>query len=73
MSYIPFLGGKRVCLGKTFAENVFRFIFPMIINAFDFEFVNPEHASLENKLHNNAISFIRPVVMMRTKVPDHVL
>lgn len=31
MSFIPFSGGKRICLGKTFAETAFKFVLPMII------------------------------------------
>ena len=69
MSYIPFLGGKRVCVGKTFAETTFRFILPIILNSFEFEFVNPEQA--KNKQHNNAIAFTRPQVFMRVKKPQH--
>lgn len=30
MSYGPFLGGKRVCLGKTFAENIGKSILAII-------------------------------------------
>ena len=43
MSFGPFLGGKRICLGKTFAENVAKCIVPVIVSQLDFEFVNPEH------------------------------
>jgi cytochrome P450 len=35
------MGGKRVCLGKTFAEITVRFTVPMLFHYFDFEFVNP--------------------------------
>jgi len=40
MSFVPFLGGKRICVGKTFAEITFKILFPIIISAFDFEFVD---------------------------------
>jgi retinoid hydroxylase len=59
-SYIPFLGGKRVCLGKTFAENAFKTIMPLILNEFEFEFIDKEDSIMENKKHNNAIAFNRP-------------
>ena len=42
MSYGPFLGGKRICLGKTFAENIGKCIIPIIISQFDFEFTEKE-------------------------------
>ena len=41
MSFAPFLGGKRICLGKTFAENIGKCVMPIILTAFDFEFVDP--------------------------------
>lgn len=31
MSYSPFLGGKRICVGKTFAELVAKSILPIIL------------------------------------------
>ena len=42
MSYIPFLGGKRVCVGKTFAESVFKFAVPIMLNTFKFDFVDQQ-------------------------------
>jgi len=30
MSFGPFLGGKRICLGKTFAENIAKCVIPII-------------------------------------------
>jgi len=43
MSYGPFLGGKRICLGKTFAENVGRSILSIVLSQVEFSFVNQEH------------------------------
>ena len=40
MSFVPFLGGKRICLGKTFAEVAARLVGPGLFYQFDFEFVN---------------------------------
>jgi cytochrome P450 len=40
MSYGPFLGGKRICLGKTFAENIAKATIAIIISTLDFEFVD---------------------------------
>jgi cytochrome P450 len=34
MSYMPFLAGKRVCVGKTFAENSMKVVMPLILKAF---------------------------------------
>ena len=40
MSFGPFLGGKRICLGKTFAESASKVVGPYLIYNFDFKFVN---------------------------------
>lgn len=42
-SFSPFLGGSRVCLGKTFAEITLKLMLPLWFHAFDFELVNEEH------------------------------
>ena len=57
MAFSPFLGGTRVCLGKTFAETVLKFVLPMYFYYFDFELVDeaqkkvrpvPQLGSVEN-------------------------
>lgn len=42
MSYGPFLGGKRICLGKTFAENIGKCVLPIILMQLDFNFVDKD-------------------------------
>ena len=42
LAFSPFLGGSRVCLGKSFAETVMKLTFPMYFYFFDFELVNEE-------------------------------
>jgi cytochrome P450 len=37
MGFNPFFGGKRICLGKTFAETVIRFTLPLLFHHFTFE------------------------------------
>ena len=34
MSFFPFSGGKRVCIGKTFAETAFKVVMPIILKTF---------------------------------------
>lgn len=41
MSYGPFLGGKRVCLGKTFAENIGKTILAIIFSTLELDFIDP--------------------------------
>jgi cytochrome P450 len=54
MSYIPFLAGKRVCVGKTFAENSIKTIVPLILKAFHkIEFVNKDYYKV--KPHHNIV------------------
>eukprot|EP00347_Sterkiella_histriomuscorum_P002040 403369704 len=42
-SFGPFLGGRRICLGKTLAENLAKIMIPIIVSEIDFDFINPEH------------------------------
>ena len=42
-AYSPFMGGTRVCLGKTFAEIMLKFTIPLYYHFFDIELVKPEH------------------------------
>lgn len=37
-SFGPFLGGRRICLGKTLAENLAKIIIPIIISQVQFKF-----------------------------------
>jgi cytochrome P450 len=41
-AFAPFTGGKRVCLGKTFAEVTTKFTIPMLFHYLDFDFVDRE-------------------------------
>ena len=65
MSFIPFIAGRRICLGKSFAEIVVRVLTPTIVHLFDFEFVNPEH--MVNKPGNSLADVKEPVIMMKIK------
>ncbi len=49
MSFAPFLGGMRICLGKTFAEKIAKVMVPIIVTQLEFEFCDPEM-----KLHQPA-------------------
>ena len=42
LAFSPFLGGKRICLGKTFAETALKLTLPLYFHHFDFEFVDEE-------------------------------
>mmetsp|Transcript_71960 Transcript_71960/g.99741 ORF Transcript_71960/g.99741 Transcript_71960/m.99741 type:complete len:85 (+) Transcript_71960:228-482(+) len=42
LAFTAFLGGKRICLGKTFVETMIRFTLPMIFYSFDFDIKDQE-------------------------------
>ncbi len=66
MSFGSFLGGKRICLGKTFAEIMSKVVAPSFINFFDFEFVNKEF--YRKKILINISVQQRPKLQMRIKL-----
>lgn len=41
-SYTPFLGGHRICLGKTFAETVAKKMIAMVLKFYTMEHADPE-------------------------------
>lgn len=41
-AFTGFFGGKRICLGKTFAEQTTRFTLPLIYYHLDLAFSDPE-------------------------------
>lgn len=65
MSFGPFLGGKRICLGKTFVETVSKIIGPTIVASLDFEFVDKDKSL--RKPANNMMSNHEPIVMVKVK------
>jgi len=40
MAFTPFMGGKRICLGKTFAEVNTRITLPLLYHHLEFEFMD---------------------------------
>ena len=66
MSYGPFLGGKRICLGKTFAENIGKCVTALLVAQMDLEFVSEE---VKRDKPNNTIFHSVPVYEMRVSTP----
>lgn len=66
LSFIPFTGGKRICIGKTFVEVLTRFTIPLIYHYFDFEFADPSLLQKE-KQHFDMASLIMPKFIMKIK------
>lgn len=42
LAFTPFLGGKRICTGKTFAEVISKFVVPAILGKYEFLFEDKE-------------------------------
>ena len=58
-SFSPYLGGMRICLGKTFVENVSKVILPSLLHTFKFE-----SPSTKEMPHNNMLCTFEPEVRM---------
>jgi len=43
MSYGPFLGGRRVCMGKAFSESVVKVIISMVLQMYTIELHDKDH------------------------------
>jgi cytochrome P450 len=65
MAFGPFLGGKRICLGKTFVETMSKIVGPTIIGHFDYEFVDRNF--MNEKPLNNLYVIKEPAIMIRLK------
>eukprot|EP00806_Schmidingerella_arcuata_P004651 Macronucleus_5220.p1 GENE.Macronucleus_5220~~Macronucleus_5220.p1 ORF type:complete len:176 (+),score=47.69 Macronucleus_5220:1-528(+) len=71
-AFTPFLGGSRVCLGKTFAEVTLRFTLPLWYHFFDFEHAEPAQAEKRPRAQIGAIKSIEIPMRLttRNKVTD---
>jgi cytochrome P450 len=67
-SFNPFIGGKRICLGKTFAEIVAKFVVPTLLSRWEFDFVDQDLKSGKKpKPRLNIDMEDEPVIMMTIK------
>ena len=41
-SYSPFIGGKRICIGMSFAQNVSKVLLPSLISHLKFKAIDPD-------------------------------
>ena len=51
-AFSPFLGGMRICLGKTFIESVSKVMLPVLLTKFSFDLPDPDNFVLP---HNNML------------------
>jgi cytochrome P450 len=51
-AFSPFLGGKRICIGKTFAEIVVKLVVIGLVGKLNFEFADPTMKEKEKPILN---------------------
>ena len=59
-SFSPFLGGSRICIGKTFIEVVSKLTLPTLLSHFNFEFEDGVDRQTIPYIHNNVTSRYQP-------------
>ena len=64
-SFSPFLGGSRICIGKTFIEAVSKLTVPVLISNFQFEFTEGIKAENFEYPHNNLSNQETPDIKVR--------
>lgn len=72
LAFTPFLGGKRVCIGKTFAEVTIRYTIPMIFYHVDFEFLKSEQAT-EYKPAYSISNPTEPKMPMKVTIKNKII
>lgn len=55
-SFSPFLGGSRICIGKTFIEMVSKLTVPTLLSHVDFEFEAGVDRESVPYMHNNMVA-----------------
>lgn len=63
LSFVPFTSGKRICIGKTFAEQVVRYTSVLLLYHFDLEYADPADMH-KPKPGNNALLPKAPAYMV---------
>ena len=61
-SFSPFLGGMRICIGKTFVEAVSKFVIPSMLSHFKWEFPDGVDKDKYEYPHNNLTATVSPIV-----------
>ena len=69
MAFMPFLGGRRVCAGKSFAEIVMRLLTATIISKFDFEFVNEKDMTKDHYIWLSILERFEKIVRIKSRKP----
>lgn len=64
-SFSPFLGGSRICMGKTFIEAVSKLTTPVLLEHFEFDFEEGIDPQKFEYPHNNMSALKMPDVKVR--------
>jgi cytochrome P450 len=59
-SFAPFLGGQRICIGKTFIETISKLTVPTLISNFDMQFLKGVDSDTFMLPHNNMLCTFIP-------------
>lgn len=64
-SFSPFLGGSRICIGKTFIEVVSKLTVPTLLAHFEFDFLEGVDRESIPFMHNNMTARFMPTFKAR--------
>ena len=59
-SFSPFLGGSRICIGKTFIEILSKLTLPTLLSHYEFEFCEGVDKDSVQFMHNNMTARFMP-------------
>ncbi|CDW85843.1 cytochrome p450 [Stylonychia lemnae] len=65
LAFTPFFGGRRICIGKTFAETVAKFVVPGLMSRFEFSFADLNAYKVKPILNVDMV--VQPKIMMKIK------
>lgn len=68
MTFNPFLGGKRGCIGKTFAETIVRFTLPILLYHLDFQLADPAMRAKKPQLSTSNLANPKVKINVTSKV-----
>ena len=69
-SFSPFLGGSRICIGKTFIEVVSKLTVPVLLAHFEFDFLEGVDREAIPFMHNNITASKMPEFTARITKRD---
>jgi cytochrome P450 len=71
-SFSPFLGGARICIGKTFVEAVGKLVLPTLLQSFNFDFEEGVDKDKFDYPHNNMVMTRSPEINVIISDRNHL-